>query len=93
MRGRRDLSGWEQTLTSMDRALLDPPLRRFWDELLTDTLLNAGQTQRLLDTLRSIPPAECDPRLSDVIETLAMSRLAELADSRSFPRHLTSGTR
>ena len=88
VRGRRDLIGWEQTLTSMDRGLLDPPLRRVWDELLTDTLLNAGQTQRLLDTLRGIPSEECSPRLSDVIETLAMGRLAELAASRSFPQAL-----
>ena len=55
--------GWQQTLTSIDRKMLDPRLRLVLDELVTDALLNAGKTQRLLDRLQRIPPAEFGPRL------------------------------
>ena len=84
----REATGWHRTLTSIDRNKLDPRIRPVLDELVTDALRNAGATQQLLEWLQHIPPEECPRRLGQAIETLAMSRLAELAGSRSLAQAL-----
>jgi hypothetical protein len=70
-------------LIKIDRPQLQPRLRPVLDELVTDTLLNAGDEEQLLEWLLQIPPAECSPRVWQAIETIAMSRLVSLAGSRS----------
>jgi len=79
-----ELEGWESILIKIDRAQLAPPLKPVFDELVTDTLLHAGDQKRLLDWLLRIPPPECSPRIGRTIETVAMSRLANLAGSQSI---------
>jgi hypothetical protein len=81
---RENPEDWQSIVIEIDREQLDPPLRPILDELVTDTLLNTGNQQRLLDWLLRIPPPECSPRIGRTIETVAMSRLASLARSQSI---------
>ena len=81
---REEPEDWQSILIKIDRELLDPLLRPIFDELVTDTLLNAGDQKRLLDWLLHIPLAECSPRIGRTIETVAMSRLSNLAGSQSI---------
>ncbi len=74
----------QSILIKIDRAQLDAELRPILDELVTDTLLNAGDQQLLLDWLLRVPPPACSPRMGRTIETVAMSRLASLARSQSI---------
>ena len=82
---------WHSILLKIDREQLDPRLKPILDELVADTMLNAGNQERLLDWLLRIPPAECSPRNTRTIETVAMNRLAHLGGSQSVaarPRSL-----
>ncbi len=81
---RENPEDWQSIVIEIDREQLAPPLRPILDELVTDTLLNTGNQQRLLDWLLRIPPPECSPRIGRTIETVAMSRLASLARSQSI---------
>ena len=81
---REEPEDWQSILIKIDREQLDPLLRPIFDELATDTLLNAGDQKRLLDWLLHIPLAECSPRIGRTIETVAMSRLSNLAGSQAI---------
>ena len=76
---------WTSVLLKIDRQQLDPRLKPVLDELVTDTLLNAGRADTLLDRLLRIPPASCSPRNLRTIEFAAIHRLAMLAASHSVP--------
>ncbi len=81
--GEQKPEEWLSILVKIDRQQLDPSLRPILDELVTDSLLNAGDQQRLLDWLLRIPPSACTPRVGRILETVAMSRLASLARGQS----------
>jgi hypothetical protein len=81
---REEPVDWQSILLKINREKLDPLLKPFLDEVVADTLLNAGNQERLLDWLLRIPPAECSPRDDRTIETVAMSRLANLAGGQSI---------
>lgn len=76
---RSESAPWVEVLAGIDRRTLAPARRSVLDELMIDALLERGETRRLLDWLRKLPPDECDPRVRDAVETAAMSHLAALA--------------
>ena len=76
-------------LLSVERELLEAPLRPLHDALLVDTLLQAGRTDLLLDRLGQISAAERSPIVQRTSEALQMSKLQELIATRSFPQALS----
>ena len=81
---RLEPDDWQKVLLKINRQQLDLRLKPILDELVTDTLLNAGNSEALLDWLLRIPPAASSPRTGRTIETVAISRLASLAAGQSL---------
>ena len=81
---REEPVDWQSILIKLNRDQLDLQFRTILDELMADTLLNAGDQQGLLEWLLRIPPAQCSPRNGRTIETVAMSRLSYLAANQSL---------
>jgi hypothetical protein len=75
---------WRSALLAIDRKKLDPPLRDVRDELLIDSLLATGETERLLAILLEISAAEASPRVELSLETTMMARLMYLAAAGSL---------
>jgi hypothetical protein len=76
--------GWPSILTGIDRQALDPALRPVLDELVLDTLLHSGDTDRLLAWLMRIPPSDCTSRDWQAIESVAMTQLMRHIGKKSL---------
>jgi hypothetical protein len=80
----RESRDWRSILQTIARESVNLPLRPILDELMSDALLNSGNLDQLLEWLMRIPPAECSPRNCRLIETVAMSWLANIHAGRSI---------
>jgi hypothetical protein len=70
---------WHAVLQEIRRDRLDPDLRPVLDDLLIDTLGEAGAFDELMMRLAQIPSNERGPRVWQAIETCGMAQLARLA--------------
>jgi hypothetical protein len=69
---------WLAVMRQVDRARLEPSNRAVHDELLLDALSQTGDFDACYSLLARIPPDDLSPHAWQALETLAMSRLAQL---------------
>ena len=80
-RQRTDLAA---TLLGIARDRLEPALRPLHDDLLVDTLLQAGRSPELIDRLTRIPPAGRSATLTRHLETAQTAALQRATGSGGF---------
>lgn len=85
-RQKTDLPG---TLLGIARDRLEPPFRPLYDDLLADTLFQAGRTAELIDRLSRIPPAERSPAVRRHLETAQTAALQRAASTNNFRQALS----
>lgn len=81
-RQRTDLPA---ALLGISRDRLESSLRPLYDDLLVDTLLQAGRSSELLDRLTLVPPSQRSPRLTrhlETAQTAALQRATAAGDLR-----------
>jgi hypothetical protein len=85
-RQRIDLAA---TLLGIARDRLDPPLRQLHDDLLVDTLLQAGRAGDLLHQLNRVPPGERSASLRRHLETAQMAALQRATAAKDLREALS----